>query len=235
MGWAIGAVDKFVDIYSQEVVLFPIANTALGFQLHFTDIFLEELAKVGGESFDSKILNLFLEPFILAVKDGQDDRYRDHIVERIFNHLIRQSDAGIKWQMEEDGYDVNENDEDEESEAKADEEEESPEGAEDPRAGNVDSYIPQIQVEYLQLSERLFELGSLEGVRKGNRDALYKVSKMYKDVASGQFPLGPNLSDEEIDIPRISVKQSAAELMKRNEEILKKNKEEKIKNKNLMA
>merc|ERR1712226_123244 len=95
--------------------------------------------------------------------------------------------------------------------------------------------IPQINVKYLKLSERLFELGSGDGIKKANRDALYKVSKMFKDVANDLFPLGPNLSDEDIDIPKISVKKSAADLMKRNEEILKKNLEDKIKNKTLMS
>merc|ERR1712142_136375 len=102
---------------------------------------------------------------------------------------------------------------------------------EDPRAGVGDAIIPQINVNYLKLSEKLFELGSGDGIKKANRDALYKVSKMFKDVANDLFPLGPNLSDEDIDIPKISVKKSAADLMKRNEEMLKKNLEEKINNK----
>merc|ERR1712123_141101 len=58
---------------------------------------------------------------------------------------------------------------------------------EDPRAGRVDAIIPQINVNYLKLSERLFELGSGDSIRKGNRDALYKVSKMFKDVANDLF------------------------------------------------
>merc|ERR1712129_458224 len=106
---------------------------------------------------------------------------------------------------------------------------------EDPRAGRVDAIIPQINVNYLKLSERLFELGFGDSIRKGNGDALYKVSKMFKDVANDLFPLGPNLDDLDIDIPKISVKKSAADLLKRNEEILKKNLEDKIKNKKLMS
>merc|ERR1719347_711721 len=106
---------------------------------------------------------------------------------------------------------------------------------EDPRAGVGDAIIPQINVNYLKLSERLFGLGSADGIKKANRDALYKVSKMLKDVANDLFPLGPNLSDEDIDIPKISVKKSAAELLKRNEEMLKKNLEEKINNKKIMS
>merc|ERR1712179_142522 len=122
------------------------------------------------------------------------------------------------------------------SEGKEDVEiEDADEVVEDPRAGVGDAIIPQINVNYLKLSERLFELGSGDGIKKANRDALYKVSKMFKDVANDLFPLGPNLSDEDVDIPKISVKKSAADLMKRNEEILKKNLEDKIKNKTLMS
>jgi len=263
--WNTDLVEKVVEIFRRELVLCPIAETSLGFQLHFTDVFLEEIAKVGGENLSPVVLEMFLEPYVEVVRAGEDARFRDHVVERIFNHLIRQSDPGIQWQMEEDGEELEESDEEEEdgvkvngtsinggtvesdsdadndlnrdgSEGKEDEEiEDADEVVEDPRAGVGDAIIPQINVNYLKLSERLFELGSGDGIKKANRDALYKVSKMFKDVANDLFPLGPNLSDEDIDIPKISVKKSAADLMKRNEEILKKNLEDKIRNKTLMS
>jgi len=253
--WEKGLVEKLVDIFRTELISCPITDTSLGFQLHFTDVFLEEIAKVGGEKLDPEVLEMFLEPYVEVVKAGDDARFRDHVVERIFNHLMRQSDPGIQWQMEEDGEEFeeemeegdieNENGDsndtngdtngDVDDEDIEEEEEQEEEGAEDPRAGRVDSIIPQINVRYLEMSERLFELGSGDGVRKANRDALYKVSKMFKDVSNDLFPLGPNLDDLDIDIPKISVKKSAADLMKRNEQILKKNLEEKIKNKKLMS
>jgi len=262
--WEKNLVEKVVEIFRRELVLCPIAETSLGFQLHFTDVFLEEIAKVGGENLSPVVLEMFLEPYVEVVRAGEDARFRDHVVERIFNHLIRQSDPGIQWQMEEDGEELQESEEEEdsvkvngtstnggmvESDSEADNDlngdgseckedveiEDADEVVEDPRAGVGDAIIPQINVNYLKLSERLFELGSGDGIKKANRDALYKVSKMFKDVANDLFPLGPNLSDEDIDIPKISVKQSAADLMKRNEEILKKNLEDKIRNKTLMS
>merc|ERR1712142_265757 len=127
--------------------------------------------------------------------------------------------------------DVDESDNDVDDDAEI----EDNEMIEDPRAGVGDAIIPQINVNYLKLSERLFDLGSADGIKKANRDALYKVSKMLKDVANDLFPLGPNLSDDDIDTPKISVKKSAAELLKRNEEMLKKNLEEKINNKKIMS
>lgn len=247
--WEKGLVEKLVDIFRRELVSCPITDTSFAFQLHFTDVFLEEIAKVGGEKLDPEVLEMFLEPYVEVVKAGADARFRDHVVERIFNHLIRQSDPGINWQMEEDGEEFEEEMEEGDSEDENDdtngdvsaevieeeEDEQEEEGVEDPRAGRVDSIIPQINVEYLKMSERLFELGSGDGIRKANRDALYKVSKMFKDVSNDLFPLGPNLDDLDIDIPKFSVKKSAADLLKRNEQILKKNLEEKIKNRKLMS
>merc|ERR1719186_407464 len=155
---------------------------------------------------------------------------------------MEEDGEGMEMEMEEDGVDSDgEHSENGETngDMNGDLEENEDDGGmkvvEDPRAGRVDAVIPQMNVEYLKISEKLFELGSGDGVRKANRDALYKISKMFKDVASDVFPLGPNLSDEEIDIPKISVKKSASELLQRNEEILQKNLEEKIKNKKLMS
>merc|ERR1712142_820252 len=127
--------------------------------------------------------------------------------------------------------DVDESDNDVDDDAEI----EDNEMIEDPRAGVGDAIIPQINVNYLKLSERLFELGSADGIKKTNRGELYKVSKLLKDVANDLFPLGPNLSDEDIDIPKISVKKSSAEQLKRNEEMLKKKLEEKINNKKIMS
>merc|ERR1739848_261602 len=67
-----------------------------------------------------------------------------------------------------------------------------------------------------------------EGVKKANRDILYRLSKRFKDVASDVFPLGPNLSDEEIDIPKININKSAKELQKANAKLLANNKKEKL-------
>ena len=36
----------------------------LGFQMHLTDIFLEELAKVGGDELGQEVVNMYLQPFI---------------------------------------------------------------------------------------------------------------------------------------------------------------------------
>merc|ERR1712241_766986 len=211
-----------------------------GFKLHVTDVFLEELAKAAEEKLSTDNLEIILEPFLKAVKTSDEARYRDHVVERIFRHLLRQSDPGIKWQDEEfAGEDEEDADDDDEldnekmeGEDESDVEEEGDSSVklgEDPRAGGVHSVIPQLAVDYAKLSEKMFSLGSEEGLKKGCRDALYELSKMYKDVANDVFPLGPNLEDVEEDIKKIKVTKTAKKIIREAKEYKKKNIEQKKK------
>jgi len=245
--WEEVLLEAFIEVVRKEVVLTDPANASLGFQLHFTDVFLEEVAKVGGEDLPAKVVGKLVQPWVELVATSTDLRLIEHTEERIFNHLLRQSDPGIKYQMEEDG--LEEEEEEEASEPNGaengstknghenghgnsddDEEENDDEegGAEDPRAGRVSVVIPQVAVDYTGIADNLFQLGSKEGMRKSNRDMLYRVSKKFKDVAANIFPLGPNLEElEAIEIPKISVKKSAAELAKRQAQIRKENLESK--------
>merc|ERR1719193_1038372 len=255
--WEETLLEAFIEVVRKEVVLTDPANASLGFQLHFTDVFLEEVAKVGGEDLPAKVVGKLVQPWVELVATSTDLRLIEHTEERIFNHLLRQSDPGIKYQMEEDGLEEEEDEEkvseanvaengsianghenghanghengDGESEEEEDEENnDEEESAEDPRAGRVSVVIPQVAVDYPGIAENLFQLGSKENMRKSNRDMIYRVSKKFKDVAANIFPLGPNLEElEAIEIPKISVKKSAAELAKRQAQIRKENLESK--------
>jgi len=256
--WEETLLEAFIEVVRKEVVLTDPANASLGFQLHFTDVFLEEVAKVGGEDLPSKVVGKLVQPWVELVATSTDLRLIEHTEERIFNHLLRQSDPGIKYQMEEDGLEEEEDEEkvseangaengsianghenghanghengDGESDGEEEDEEnnDEEESAEDPRAGRVSVVIPQVAVDYPGIAENLFQLGSKENMRKSNRDMLYRVSKKFKDVAANIFPLGPNLEElEAIEIPKISVKKSAAELAKRQAQIRKENLESK--------
>jgi hypothetical protein len=72
-------------------------KTPLGFQIHITDILLEELAKIGGGSLGSSQILKMMSPFIQEMMDNDDQRLLDEIKERIFHHLMRQSDVGIDY------------------------------------------------------------------------------------------------------------------------------------------
>ena len=64
------------DIVSSRVIGAE-AKAALGFQLHVTDVFLEELAKVGGEELPYEVVKAFLRPFVDQLKGGREERLRD--------------------------------------------------------------------------------------------------------------------------------------------------------------
>ncbi len=63
-------------------------HTSLGFQLHFVDIFLEELAKIGGEDLAAETIQTLIGPFVAELARGEDERLSQHIEERIFHHLV---------------------------------------------------------------------------------------------------------------------------------------------------
>jgi len=231
--WDVALVEKLTAIVKQDVMLAEPRDTSLGFQLHVADVFLEELAKIGADSVNAETVTVFLQPFIEVLVSGKEDRLRDHVAERIFHHLIRQSDPGIEWAVQEEMGDADFNgDEDLEEdmeEEKDDDEEEDIEDdlAVDPRAGGVDVTLPQIQVDYQGLAKLLFDLGSGTDVRKANRELLYKLSKNFKDVTQEVFPLGADI-DLDQDIEKISVKKAAKRLEKFNDDYHKVNLENKI-------
>jgi len=232
--WDQSLVEETVSVFRENVILCVPPKTSLDFQLHFIDVFLEELAKVAGQNLETKLLDIFLGPFIEIVRQSDEARLRDHVGERIFRHLLRQSDPGIKWQNEEFEDDEAEsgNEELNGEDAGDDEEAESEEEAElvapeDPRAGGVHAVIPQLAVDYQCLSVRMFEAGSEEGLKNSNRQALYELSKMFKDVAQDVFPLGPNIEDDE-QIPKIKEKKEIQKLMKATEKARELNQKEKM-------
>merc|ERR1712045_84351 len=86
-------IDNINEIFSSGVV--SNREATLGFRLHFTDIFLEEVAKAGGEDLEGDIVLQLIQPFAKELAEGDDERLAKHIEERIYQHLMRQSDIGI--------------------------------------------------------------------------------------------------------------------------------------------
>lgn len=127
------------DVFQSQVV--SNSNIALGFRLHFTDIYLEELAKIGGDDLTSKIILKLIEPFSKELSEGFDERLGKHITERIFHHLMRQSDLGIAYDESLNADFIPdedmENDDEDNDDDESDEEMENSAVVNDPRAGNV--------------------------------------------------------------------------------------------------
>lgn len=200
-------VKEISGIFSSRVI--SNSSTTLGFRLHFTDIFLEELAKIAGENIESKIILEFIEPFAKELAEGSDERLAKHIIERIFQYLMRQSDIGIATEevLVNNGT-VEESDEEEDND---EEDEEMPDlsDVKDPRAGNVSVSLPQLKPDFGQLAETLFQFGSVKKICSRRRSQLYDLTKQFKDLAQDVYPLIPDLSAEEDKIPKIKVTKEA--------------------------
>ncbi len=189
---------------------------SLGLQLHVTDVYLEELAKVGGESLPAETVLACVKPFAAELAASREERLRAQIEERVFKHLMRQTDLGIAYEeMEEESEeeegsdDENEKDgsgdedadmlngdESDDDEGEDEEEEEEQNGVLDPRAGRVDAVIPQLQTDLDGMSKILFDAASSKAVGATQRKTLYGLSKAFEKLKAGDYPLSAELSDE---------------------------------------
>merc|ERR1740129_91091 len=201
-------VNNMTEIFSSSVISNPTAT--LGFRLHFTDVYLEEVAKAGGEEFSGDIILRLIEPFAKELAEGDDERLAKHIEERIYQHLMRQTEIGVASEEALDGV-VEESDEDSNEDEEMEEEEEllAQNEVKDPRAGNVSVSLPQLKEDFNQLADHLYKVGSGKGVNSKRRTLLYDLNKQFKDLSQNVYPLIPNLSSENAKIPRIRVGKEA--------------------------
>ncbi|QQP57003.1 Ribosomal RNA processing protein 1 -like protein-like Protein [Caligus rogercresseyi] len=221
-GWT--PLPAYMKIIREEILEKPTGND-LGFRLHFIEIFFEEVAKVGGRDFE--LCDTFLEAFLSILAFGKESRIRDHVVQHVFHHLIKQSDIALAYEAFKRGEldsDAEESDEGEEEEDIEMEDEEREEGIQkecgeegplDPRAGKVSISLNQLILNFSHVGDLLFEYGSKKQVKKVNRECLYSLSKEYKSVSEGSYPFAIEDNEEELhqmkkDLDEVDVFKLAA-------------------------
>ncbi|ODN05750.1 Ribosomal RNA processing protein 1 [Orchesella cincta] len=205
-----------------------VVTAPLGLQIHFTDVFMEELAKVGGQNLKFQKILKILAPFIHELGYNGDDRLLGEIRERIFNHLMRQSDVGIDYQeqLAYGGYEEVEEEEENDEEGDINEEDEflmgeadndldlsEQNGALDPRAG-VDVILPQLDIDYDKLYEKLIQYGGQKDVKLKNRRILYTLASQFKEITQGKYPFEiPEEDSRKPAIPRKELTKAAKRLL----------------------
>lgn len=85
----------------KQTVLGP--STPRGLFMHFTEIFLEELAKVSGGDIDTTAVTQLVDPFIHYVATQPDSKLVRHVLRNVFNGLLFQSEMGREYR---DKYDA---------------------------------------------------------------------------------------------------------------------------------
>ncbi|XP_071747231.1 uncharacterized protein [Lepeophtheirus salmonis] len=223
------SLSDFMNIMEREV-LRKVPQNDLGFRLHIIEIFLEEVAKVGGADFE--LSDTFLEVFLKDLAFGTESRIQGQVVKHIFHYLIKQSDIALAYdafrrgELPSDSSDNEGNEEgmevDPDNKGEKDDDIEEEETHLDPRAGKVSITLNQLIIDFSHVGNLLFEYGSKKEVKRVNRKRLYSLSKKYKEVAEGSYPFAIIEDEEdiarmkeelkEIDVNKLALQQTQKEL-----------------------
>ncbi|KAJ1527477.1 hypothetical protein ONE63_007450 [Megalurothrips usitatus] len=177
-----------------------------GLVMHFSDIFLEELAKVSKGDIDEKIFLCFLTPFTLHLVTVKDARLRRHIQDSVFYRLINQTPVALEheekfaaWsqmgfpggsidvmQRVEDGNDEQSDFDDEDDELIQN----AVNGQDvlDPRAGGVDVELPLLNFKPESIINHLKEHQFKKYTNSKSRKRLTNLIKAFEKIAESKYP-----------------------------------------------
>ncbi|KAJ7320616.1 hypothetical protein JRQ81_020127 [Phrynocephalus forsythii] len=197
-GWNESVTQPFLNMLMKEV-MHPDSNPAIGVKLHFIDIYLEELAKVGAKELTADQNLKFIEPFCKIAAKTKDHLLLQAITRGIFETIVDQSPFAIEDLMKElaagSDYDISEDDCHDEDNKRIPKDKDltnklstCSEAQDSPLEGADDNIGPVLQFDYKNVADTLFELASRKNTPASNRKRLYKVIKKFQDLAEGTFP-----------------------------------------------
>ncbi|NXC12110.1 RRP1B protein, partial [Corythaeola cristata] len=196
---------KDMVVVSWKAALSVHSNAPTGIKLHFIDIYLDELAKVGAKELTADQNLKFIEPFCKIAAKSKDRCTLHAIATGIFEIIVDQSPYAIEDLMKElgsnsDEEDVSEEDKQENEEVlknRADrhlsrKSVQSSEKTEDVCENDDDGIGTVLQFDYKAVADKLFELASKKSTPSLNRKRLYKLVKNfqvpYPSSSTGIFP-----------------------------------------------
>ncbi|XP_076281941.1 ribosomal RNA processing protein 1 homolog Nnp-1 [Lasioglossum baleicum] len=216
--WDIEWVKGFTEVLEK---LFVDPKICLGFNMHITEIFLEELSKISGGDIPEDVVTELVQPFVSYFIIMDDERQIRHVMRHIFRSLIFQSDVGMDYVEKFQAWraagfpsrsiDAIEKIEvsDEESEysdiAKTKKIPESDIGKVlDPRAGRIDVELPQIPFNPKKIVTLLTQYKYHPSSTAKSRRQLHRLIKEFIQLSEGRMPLGV----KEIHIPNVRKKDT---------------------------
>ncbi|XP_074889716.1 ribosomal RNA processing protein 1 homolog B isoform X1 [Buteo buteo] len=198
--WDESLIELLLQLLMKEV-MDPDSNAPTGIKLHFIDIYLNELAKVGAQELTADQNLKFIEPFCKIAAKSKDRCMLHAVATGIFEIIVDQSPYAIEDLMKElrshsDEEDVSEEDKQENEKVlktKADgclsrKSVQSSEKTEDVYENEDDGIGTVLQFDYKAVADKLFELASKKNTPSLNRKRLYKLVKKFQDLAEGIFP-----------------------------------------------
>nr|XP_009930929.1 PREDICTED: ribosomal RNA processing protein 1 homolog B [Opisthocomus hoazin] len=197
--WDESLIELFLQLLMKEV-MDPDSNAPFGIKLHFIDIYLDELAKVGAKELTADQNLKFIEPFCKITAKSKDQCVLHAVATGIFEIIVDQSPYAIEDLMKELGSNSDEEDGSEEDKQENEEvlrtkdrclsrkSEQSSEKTEDVYENADDGIGTVLQFDYKAVADKLFELASKKNTPSLNRKRLYKLVKKFQDLAEGIFP-----------------------------------------------
>ncbi|XP_052650305.1 ribosomal RNA processing protein 1 homolog B isoform X2 [Harpia harpyja] len=197
--WDESLIELLLQLLMKEV-MDPDSNAPTGIKLHFIDIYLDELAKVGAKELTADQNLKFIEPFCKIAAKSKDRCMLHAVATGIFEIIVDQSPYAIEDLMKElrsnsDEEDVSEEDKQENEEVLKTKDiclsrksVQSSEKTEDVYENADDGIGTVLQFDYKAVADKLFELASKKNTPSVNRKRLYKLVKKFQDLAEGIFP-----------------------------------------------
>uniref|UniRef100_A0A8V5FJF2 Uncharacterized protein n=1 Tax=Melopsittacus undulatus TaxID=13146 RepID=A0A8V5FJF2_MELUD len=203
--WDESLTELFLQLQMKEV-MDPDSSAPIGIKLHFIDIYLDELAKVGAKELTADQNLKFIEPFCKIAAKSKDRCVLHAIATGIFEIIVDQSPYAIEDLMKE--LDNNSDEEDVSEEDKQENEEvlktkgrclsrksaQSSEKTKDINKNTGGGIGTVLQFDYRAVADKLFELASKKNTPSLNRKLV--VSLCFTSVSYGIL-LGMDLEDEQ--------------------------------------
>ncbi|XP_076635230.1 ribosomal RNA processing protein 1 homolog Nnp-1 [Colletes latitarsis] len=211
----------------EKVLVDP--KTCLGFSMHLTEVFLEELSKISDGVISEDAVTEFIKPFISYFIIMDDERQIKHVTKHIFKYLIIQSDIGMDY-MEKfkawrdagfpagsiDAMEKIEISDEKTQDSNATEEEiflqnqmkPDTEKVLDPRAGRVNVELPQIPFNAKKIVTLLTQYKFHSSSTAKSRRQLNSLINEFTELSGGKMPIGI----KEIRLPNVRKKDTDTKL-----------------------
>ncbi|XP_061923736.1 ribosomal RNA processing protein 1 homolog B-like isoform X2 [Entelurus aequoreus] len=203
--WESSVVERFLQLLTTELLLSS-SNAPTGLQLHVLDLYLTELAAVGSAELTSDQNLIFIKPFCKTAAKTKNRTLFQAICNSIFSTIIDQAPFAIEDLMKEikatESSDSGQSSEGEEAVECKDlpklmngRKSCHDDGDIDPQSGDSDTELydddeaaPVLQFDYAALADKLLEMSSHSHTHSYNRQRLYKIIKVLRDLSEGIFP-----------------------------------------------
>ncbi|XP_015586757.1 ribosomal RNA processing protein 1 homolog [Cephus cinctus] len=187
------------------------AKTPLGFTLHLTELYMEELSKVSCGHILPEVVTELVRPFAVQLAVINDERQISHVVRHIFQYLLFQSDVGMEYlakfqawkeagfpggdidsmqKLEISAEEVNEDTNSDVENDKNDEDQAEVIKPLDPRAGRVDVELPQIPFDARAIANTIVQYRFHPSSTTKTRKQILRLTRQFNELADGKMPLG---------------------------------------------